>query len=288
MTQIGTVKLQTQNSGVVDVPVFETGDSASGVFEFVRVETASGTGFIPVTDPADATYPYLRVQSQNNGIVAVTDTAGTDIPDSGLLHDYNALEESTTSTFEDRVGSNDLSANGDPTLISDGINGKQTIRLDGVDDSYVGDGITQNGDYTTAGVIDFRETDNNQNILRNAGSSGYRFEGRASDGDDTWDWTANGIAVHRGSGVEHANPEIFVASYNDSSDNLILDINDIEVINTSANFDDVSSSDNIQVGEVGDVDFTEVDLGRLLFYEEFNDDEGRSEIHDALASEWGF
>ena len=82
MTQIGTVKLQTQNSGVVDVPVFETGDSASGVYEFVRVETASGTGFIPVTDPADATYPYLRVQSQNNGIVAVTDTAGDDLPDS--------------------------------------------------------------------------------------------------------------------------------------------------------------------------------------------------------------
>jgi len=88
MAQIGTVRLETQNSGVVDVPVFEPGDSASGIYEFVRVETASGPGFIPVTDPVDATYPYLRVQSQNNGIVAVTDTPGSDIPDS-VIDDFN-------------------------------------------------------------------------------------------------------------------------------------------------------------------------------------------------------
>lgn len=87
MAQIGTVRLETQNSGVVDVPVFEPGDSASGIYEFVRVETASGPGFIPVTDPVDATYPYLRVQSQNNGIVAVTDTPGSDIPDTVVSRD---------------------------------------------------------------------------------------------------------------------------------------------------------------------------------------------------------
>ena len=81
MAQIGTIKLQTQNSGVVDVPVFDTGDSGSGIYEFVRVETTSGTGFIPTTDPADATYPFLRVQSQNQGVVALTDTENA-IPDS--------------------------------------------------------------------------------------------------------------------------------------------------------------------------------------------------------------
>ena len=84
MAQIGTVRLETQNSGTVDVPVFEPGDSASGIYEYVRVQTASGPGFIPVTDPADATYPYLRVQSANDGIVAVTDTPGSAIPDSGI------------------------------------------------------------------------------------------------------------------------------------------------------------------------------------------------------------
>lgn len=71
MAQIGTIRLQTQNNGTVSVPVFDTGDSGSSVYEFVRVQTAGGTGFIPLVDPADASFPYLRVQSQNQGVVAV-------------------------------------------------------------------------------------------------------------------------------------------------------------------------------------------------------------------------
>lgn len=75
MAQIGTIRVETQNDGTVDVPVFDTGDSGSDVYEFVRVQTEGGTGFIPVVDPADASFPYLRVQSQNNGVVAVHDEA---------------------------------------------------------------------------------------------------------------------------------------------------------------------------------------------------------------------
>lgn len=132
MTQIGTVKLQTQNSGVVDVPVFETGDSASGVFEFVRVETASGTGFIPVTDPADATYPYLRVQSQNNGIVAVTDTAGDDIPDS-VVHQWK-FDEGSGATVTDNVGDIDGDISGASWLSNNDGEGGFVLDFDGVDD----------------------------------------------------------------------------------------------------------------------------------------------------------
>jgi hypothetical protein len=92
MAQIGTVKLQTQNSGIVAVPVFETGDSGSDIHEFLRVQTPSGTGFIPVGDPSSTSYPYLRVQSQNHGVVAV--------------HDASTLASSLTTTantddFED-------------------------------------------------------------------------------------------------------------------------------------------------------------------------------------------
>jgi len=116
MAQIGTVRLETQNSGVVDVPVFEPGDSASGIYEFVRVETASGPGFIPVTDPVDATYPYLRVQSQNNGIVAVTDTPGSDIPDSEVLDDWADGPTVTSSAITDRQTFDSLAYQGpDPT-----------------------------------------------------------------------------------------------------------------------------------------------------------------------------
>lgn len=75
MAQIGTVEVQTQNNGVVQIPIFETGDSGSNVYEFVRVQTPSGVGFIPLVDPADASFPYIRVQSENNGVVAVHNEA---------------------------------------------------------------------------------------------------------------------------------------------------------------------------------------------------------------------
>lgn len=143
MAQIGTVRLETQNSGAVDVPVFEPGDSASGIYEFVRVETASGPGFIPVTDPADATYPYLRVQSQNNGIVAVTDTPGSDIPDSAIArYDAQSLsgfsEGDTVSTWPDEEGTFDATGSA-PTYRTSGINGHASVEFDGTDDSLTVD-----------------------------------------------------------------------------------------------------------------------------------------------------
>jgi hypothetical protein len=113
MAQIGTIQVETQNSGTVDVPVFETGDSSSDIYEFVRVETASGTGFIPVTDTSNAAYPYLRVQSQNNGIVAITDTKGSTIIEyfengdiSGYGGDttgFDAVNESSETVYGDYV-----------------------------------------------------------------------------------------------------------------------------------------------------------------------------------------
>jgi len=137
MAQIGTIKLQTQNSGVVDVPVFDTGDSGSGIYEFVRVETESGTGFIPVTDPADATYPFLRVQSQNQGVVAVTDTASA-IPDSGVARWTFDDADTESGTALDSWGSNDGTLNGGVTTGVTGANQTyntaEAYSFDGVDD----------------------------------------------------------------------------------------------------------------------------------------------------------
>jgi hypothetical protein len=75
MGQIGTLKLQTGNSGIVEVPVFNIGDSGANVYEFLRVQTDSGTGFVPLAAPNSATHDYLRVKSQNHGVVAVHDAA---------------------------------------------------------------------------------------------------------------------------------------------------------------------------------------------------------------------
>lgn len=73
-TQYGTIRLQT-GAGTVSVPVFAAGSSGSSVYEFLRVGTPSGVGYIPLVDPADAAYPYLRIQTQNHGVLAVHDSS---------------------------------------------------------------------------------------------------------------------------------------------------------------------------------------------------------------------
>lgn len=74
MAQIGTVKVQTA-SGPVELPVFETADAGSNVYDMVRVQTGTGVGFVPFVATGDAALPYLRVQTQNNGVLAAHNEA---------------------------------------------------------------------------------------------------------------------------------------------------------------------------------------------------------------------
>jgi hypothetical protein len=105
MAQIGTIKLESQNNGIVSVPVFDIGDSASDIYEMVRVKTTSGTGFIPVTDTGNAAYPFFRVQTENNGTVAVTDTKGSTIPDSAIAR--WPISSGSGTTVSDTIGDSD-------------------------------------------------------------------------------------------------------------------------------------------------------------------------------------
>jgi hypothetical protein len=93
MGQIGTIKLETLNSGTVSVPVFSVGDSGNNVYEMIRIQTENGEGFIPVINPSQAQYPYLRVQTQNQGMVAVHNSASTttfvDNFEDGDIDEYN-------------------------------------------------------------------------------------------------------------------------------------------------------------------------------------------------------
>lgn len=71
MAQIGTVKVQTQNSGAVSLPVYNLADFGRNVHDVVRVQTQNGgVGAIPFVAPADSDRPYVRVQTQNNGVLA--------------------------------------------------------------------------------------------------------------------------------------------------------------------------------------------------------------------------
>lgn len=112
MAQIGTIGLETQNNGTVQVPVFDTADAGSDVHTMWRVQTASGTGFIPLVDPTDAAFPYLRVQSQNHGVVAVHKEASLIKPmvisaDAGGPVYANLLSDGSQTSFSPLTAGND-------------------------------------------------------------------------------------------------------------------------------------------------------------------------------------
>lgn len=74
MAQLGTKKIETP-TGPVSLPIFEVADAGSSVYTMYRQETAGGTGFVPMVDPADAAFPYFRVQTQNHGVLAAHNEA---------------------------------------------------------------------------------------------------------------------------------------------------------------------------------------------------------------------
>lgn len=86
MTQIGTIKIQT-GSGEKSIPVYETNDSSSGVYEYWRVSTDNGTGFVPLTSISEAAFPEIRIKT-SNGVMAV----------------HNNQSSSTVKIFEDFEG----------------------------------------------------------------------------------------------------------------------------------------------------------------------------------------
>lgn len=101
MAQIGNITFQTSSYGEVKLPVYSLGDSGSEVGEFLRVQTPSGEGFVPVvSNSGDATYSFLRVQSSSNGVMYAHDETSLN---KIWMYDF---EDGTTQGFE--VTSNDF------------------------------------------------------------------------------------------------------------------------------------------------------------------------------------
>jgi len=118
MAQIGTVKVETAG-GPVELPVYELGDSGSNRVEAFRVQTASGPGFVPLTEVSAADRPYLRVQTANG--VKAFDTSASGIPDSALYR-YPIFERSS-STIEESINNEDATANGTTNVSGNWIEG---------------------------------------------------------------------------------------------------------------------------------------------------------------------
>jgi hypothetical protein len=69
-TKYGELKVDTPD-GAKSLPVYNKGSSGSSVYEVLKVDTPSGVGYIPLVDPSKASHPYLKVQTNNHGILAV-------------------------------------------------------------------------------------------------------------------------------------------------------------------------------------------------------------------------
>lgn len=142
MAQIGTIEVQTQNNGIVQLPVFDTGDDGSEVYDMVRAQTASGTGFIPMVDPADAKFPYLRVQTENHNVLAAHNS-----PDF-IIDDF---EDNDLSEYQSNTGNWTVTSAG-PTSPRNGTyyltNSTDTAQNNGIF-SYPGNGLTNYFPYGT-------------------------------------------------------------------------------------------------------------------------------------------
>lgn len=209
----------------------------------------------------------------------------TDIPDSGLLHEYDARELSSAGTFTDQQGNKDLSSNGSPSLLSSGIGGNQTVRYDGVDDEHVdGNSVTvgSGDEYTSVFVYQFQSLPGTTGALNNgtSGSNGYLF--REESGSSQFNWTHTGVANNTG-GTPDTSAHIIVASYDGST--LFVDVDNSEIINTTSGIN--TPSGGYSLGSENGERYAEIDIGHHLHYDEYYDSSGRTDIYDALKLEWG-
>jgi hypothetical protein len=201
MAQLGTIKLQT-DSGIVDLPVFDIGDSGGPVSEALRVQTDSGIGFIPLVDPADAASPQeaIRVQT-DSGVKVVTDSASL-IPDSAVLHlDAKALSGASggdvVSTWPDQSGEgNDVT--GEATFRSNGLNGEPSLEFDATNDGYQGPLTPSSQPNVILAAVEFfgqPTPTENRRIVRTGGNGAGRNNLEFQDGPAGWNQFAGSFVT---------------------------------------------------------------------------------------------
>lgn len=197
-TKYGEVKIQTPN-GVQSLPVYNAGSSGGSVYEMLKVETPSGIGYIPLTDPSDAAYPYLKVQTQNHGILAVHDAESVVISE-GLVSRY--LFEGNVN---DSTGSYDGNNNG-VSFVSSSQEGSQSANFDGSDtvENCTPTSAFSGGEMTMCFWMYPHDTSNRNGVINgNTGDSG----------DDRWDVEIqSGQIRHDNHGSSSDNNDLFSVS----------------------------------------------------------------------------
>ena len=149
------------------------------------------------------------------------------IPDSGMDHFYYSQEIGSIDPWPDEVGDLDAASDSNPSLVSDGINGFQSVEYSGGANHQTADPWPIVSDeWTAAGVIEPDTVSGDQVIIWNGDSGGYRIRiisGEFECGHPGVDVATTGSAT--------TDPTVWVATYHDG--NVILDANGEEQLNAA-------------------------------------------------------
>jgi len=206
------------------------------------------------------------------------------IPASGLQHEYDARELSSTASFIDVVNNNDLPGNGDPSLVGSGIGGKQVVEYDGVGDFHhgVGAGMSTPGPYTFAFVI---KTLSDVTSVQCVGGQSNVGSFRTDIESGSWKLVHGGVGSASGGTITTNTVYVGVQTYDGST--ATLQIGTTDVVSTAIGALNRSDEMSLAATPEGAGSEAEIQMGHALFYNEYYDSAGRDDIIGGLEDEWG-
>ena len=210
-------------------------------------------------------------------------TAAPELPDNGNLHaNYDARELSSADTFTDLKGNNDLTQIGSPTLVSNGINGRQSIQYAATDGHFLNrfDFETLTQPNTIYVVYDSDV----------GGSGGRRLIDRSNlEGERHLIASVRGseLGIFAGDFLEGGsttqNPDVVTGVFNGANSELYQDDTLVATGNAGN-----GSMESIAVAERTDGSQNTYSglVGNILIYETVHDSATQQEVYNYLESEW--
>lgn len=296
--KIGTLRLQNDDAGtnIDDIPVFAESETTDGVVKARPIRTTNGEGFIPYVQEG-GTFHQLRFQ--HNGTWYGAHNSLTALPDAGNLqvrYDATLLglsDQDSVSSWSDEVGSNNLTASGDPLYETNEINGHPTVFTDGDDDVLTGNAFGS-GDYTVAFVARHNSplADEFNRVIANGDddSTGWTHAINNDTNNNEYGWSHTAVGANDSGLTADGNPIIIVARYDASTDSLQVNYNGTEQINASTGYNDPTGTFYVGAGALGDgtvVDYTDANFGEILAWSVREDDSTVSDIESYLNGKWG-
>jgi hypothetical protein len=236
-------------------------------------------------------------------------SVNTSISTVNLSHDYDAFEEATgaLTTWTDQAGSADLSAGGDPQVVSDGINSNQSVSFDNTDDNATGSTVStwnflhDGSAFSLYVVVELANSGEFRNIIATTSGGGLSSsttgfilarDDRSGSGFDNAlrvgvsDGSSFVIQSDNGSVFPTGSPEIFVVRF-DGTDQYTIDRGKTTLASPTGTGHTTNDADEpVRVGDGGSTSPLGGDVGRCLYYNVEHDDVTRDNTVDVLADQF--